>query len=72
MDNLALSSGEQMQGISPVCVTQNNTALVQESSAASQSLLGQARALRGMAETSTVSAFPGGPRTDGTADIAGQ
>ncbi len=62
MDNLALSSGEQMQGISQVSiavsqmdgVTQNNAALVEESSSASQSLLGQARDLRGMVETFTV------------------
>jgi len=62
MDNLSLSSGEQMQGISQVSiavsqmdgVTQNNAALVEESSSASQSLLAQARDLRGMVETFTV------------------
>ncbi|WP_244557149.1 methyl-accepting chemotaxis protein, partial [Pantoea deleyi] len=59
MDSLSLSSGEQMQGISQVSiavsqmdgVTQNNAALVEESSSASQSLSEQARALRGMVET---------------------
>lgn len=58
MDNLSLSSTEQMQGISQVSVavsqmdgvTQNNAALVQESSAATQSLSAQAHALRGMVE----------------------
>ena len=62
MDNLSLSSSEQMQGISQVSVavsqmdgvTQNNAALVEESSSASQSLLAQARDLRGMVETFTV------------------
>ena len=62
MDNLSLSSGEQMQGISQVSiavsqmdgVTQNNAALVEESSSASQSLLAQARDLRGMVGTFTV------------------
>lgn len=51
-----------MQGISQVSiavsqmdgVTQNNAALVEESSSASQSLLAQARDLRGMVETFTV------------------
>ncbi|WP_337009306.1 methyl-accepting chemotaxis protein [Pantoea sp. AS142] len=59
MDNLSLSSSEQMQGISQVSiavsqmdgVTQNNAALVEESSSASQSLLGQARDLRSRVET---------------------
>jgi len=59
MDNLSLSSAEQMQGISQVSVavsqmdgvTQNNAALVEESSSASQSLSEQAHALRGMVET---------------------
>ena len=58
MDSLSLSSGEQMQGISQVTiavsqmdgVTQNNAALVEESSSASQSLSEQAHALRGMVE----------------------
>lgn len=59
MDNLSLSSAEQMQGISQVSmavsqmdgVTQSNAALVEESSTASQSLSVQAHALRGMVET---------------------
>ena len=59
MDNLSLSSNEQMQGISQVSiavsqmdgVTQNNAALVEESSTASQSLSAQARDLRGVVET---------------------
>ncbi|MCU7368430.1 methyl-accepting chemotaxis protein [Pantoea stewartii] len=59
MDNLSLASSEQMQGISQVSVavsqmdsvTQNNAALVEESSSASQSLSVQAHALRGMVET---------------------
>jgi len=59
MDNISLSSGEQMQGISQVSVavsqmdgvTQSNAALVEESSTASQSLSAQAHALRGMVET---------------------
>lgn len=59
MDNLSLSSSEQMQGISQVSlavsqmdgVTQNNAALVEESSSASQSLSAQAHALRGMVDT---------------------
>lgn len=58
MDSLSLSAGEQMQGISQVSfavsqmdgVTQNNAALVEESSSASQSLSEQARAMRGMVE----------------------
>lgn len=59
MDNISMASSEQMQGISQVSiavsqmdgVTQNNAALVEESSSASQSLSGQAHALRGMVET---------------------
>ncbi len=59
MDNISLASAEQMQGISQVSVavsqmdgvTQNNAALVEESSSASQSLSEQAHALRGMVET---------------------
>ncbi|MBD8165252.1 methyl-accepting chemotaxis protein [Erwinia persicina] len=59
MDNISLSSGEQMQGISQVSVavsqmdgvTQSNAALVEESSTASQSLSAQAHTLRGMVET---------------------
>jgi len=59
MDELSLASSEQMQGISQVSiavsqmdgVTQNNAALVEESSSASQSLSGQAHALRNMVET---------------------
>ena len=59
MDNISLASSEQMQGISRVSiavsqmdgVTQNNAALVEESSSASQSLSKQAHALRGMVET---------------------
>ncbi len=58
MDNISLASSEQMQGISQVSVavsqmdgvTQNNAALVEESSSASQSLSSQAHALRGMVE----------------------
>ncbi|WP_210454472.1 methyl-accepting chemotaxis protein [Pantoea ananatis] len=58
MDTIALASSEQMQGISQVSVavsqmdgvTQNNAALVEESSSASQSLSEQAHALRGMVE----------------------
>ncbi|MCH9271881.1 methyl-accepting chemotaxis protein [Pantoea ananatis] len=58
MDVLALASSEQMQGISQVSVavsqmdgvTQNNAALVEESSSASRSLSEQAHALRGMVE----------------------
>lgn len=58
MDNISLASAEQMQGISQVSVavsqmdgvTQNNAALVEESSSASQSLSAQAHALRGMVE----------------------
>jgi len=59
MDNISLSSSEQMQGISQVSiavsqmdgVTQNNAALVEESSSASQSLSEQAHALRGMVDS---------------------
>ncbi|WP_413796603.1 methyl-accepting chemotaxis protein [Kosakonia cowanii] len=59
MDNISSASSEQMQGISQVSiavnqmdgVTQNNAALVEESSTASQSLSEQAHALRGMVET---------------------
>ena len=59
MDNISLASAEQMQGISQVSVavsqmdgvTQNNAALVEESSSASQSLSEQAHALRCMVET---------------------
>ncbi|PQK70244.1 methyl-accepting chemotaxis protein [Pantoea ananatis] len=58
MDTISLASSEQMQGISQVSVavsqmdgvTQNNAALVEESSSASQSLSEQAHALRGMVE----------------------
>lgn len=58
MDTISLASSEQMQGISQVSVavtqmdgvTQSNAALVEESSSASQSLSGQAQALRGMVE----------------------
>lgn len=58
MDNLSFSSSEQMQGISQVSiavsqmdgVTQNNAALVEESSSASQSLSEQAHSLRTMIE----------------------
>ena len=59
MDNISLSSSEQMQGISQVSiavsqmdgVTQNYAALVEESSSASQSLSEQAHALRGMVDS---------------------
>jgi methyl-accepting chemotaxis protein len=59
MDNIALASAEQMQGISQVSiavnqmdeVTQNNAALVEESSSASRSLSEQAHALSAMVET---------------------
>ncbi|MDF7662820.1 methyl-accepting chemotaxis protein [Erwiniaceae bacterium L1_54_6] len=59
MDNISLSSDEQMQGIAQVSVavsqmdgvTQSNAALVEESSTASQSLSAQAHALRAMVET---------------------
>ncbi len=59
MDNISLASSEQMQGISQVSiavsqmdgVTQNNAALVEESSSASQSLSEQAHALRVVVET---------------------
>ncbi|WP_210478268.1 methyl-accepting chemotaxis protein [Pantoea ananatis] len=58
MDTISMASSEQMQGISQVSVavsqmdgvTQNNAALVEESSSASQSLSEQAHALRGMVE----------------------
>lgn len=58
MDTISLASSEQMQGISQVSVavnqmdgvTQNNAALVEESSSASQSLSEQAHALRVMVE----------------------
>jgi len=58
MDTISLASSEQMQGISQVSVavsqmdgvTQNNAALVEESSSASQSLSEQAHALRRMVE----------------------
>jgi len=58
MDVLAQASSEQMQGVSQVSVavsqmdgvTQNNAALVEESSSASRSLSEQAHALRGMVE----------------------
>ena len=58
MDAIALASSEQMQGISQVSVavsqmdgvTQNNAALVEESSSASRSLSEQAHALRVMVE----------------------
>ncbi|PZD64072.1 methyl-accepting chemotaxis protein [Pantoea ananatis] len=56
MDTISLASSEQMQGIAQVSVavsqmdgvTQNNAALVEESSSASRSLSEQAQALRGM------------------------
>ncbi|MEW5289504.1 methyl-accepting chemotaxis protein [Erwinia papayae] len=59
MDEISLASSEQMQGISQVSiavsqmdgVTQNNAALVEESSSASQSLSEQAHALRGVVAT---------------------
>ena len=59
MDGIALSSAEQMQGISQVStavsqmdgVTQNNSALVEESSTASQALSEQAQSLRLIVET---------------------
>ncbi|MCQ0899221.1 MULTISPECIES: methyl-accepting chemotaxis protein [Enterobacterales] len=59
MDIISLASSEQMQGISQVSiavsqmdgVTQNNAALVEESSSASRSLSEQAHSLRGMVET---------------------
>jgi len=58
MDTISMASSEQMQGISQVSVavsqmdgvTQNNAALVEESSSASRSLSEQAHALRGMVE----------------------
>jgi len=59
MEEISLASSEQMQGISQVSiavsqmdgVTQNNAALVEESSSASHSLSGQAHALRSMVDT---------------------
>lgn len=59
MDEISLASSEQMQGISQVSiavsqmdgVTQNNAALVEESSSASQSLSEQVHGLRTMVET---------------------
>ena len=59
MDEIALASQEQMQGISQISVavgqmdgvTQSNAALVEESSTASQSLAEQVHALRGMVDT---------------------
>lgn len=56
MDTISQASSEQMQGIAQVSVavsqmdgvTQNNAALVEESSSASRSLSEQAQALRGM------------------------
>ncbi|MEM6160952.1 methyl-accepting chemotaxis protein [Erwinia sp. P6884] len=59
MDEIALASGEQMQGISQITiavsqmdgVTQSNAALVEESSSASQSLAEQVHGLRGMVDT---------------------
>ncbi|AYP25759.1 methyl-accepting chemotaxis protein [Pantoea agglomerans] len=59
MDAIAMSSAEQMQGISQVSiavsqmdgVTQNNSALVEESSSASHSLSEQAQSLRLIVET---------------------
>lgn len=59
MDEIALASNEQMQGISQVNVavsqmdgvTQSNATLVEESTTASQSLAGQVHALRAMVET---------------------
>ncbi|WP_240343632.1 hypothetical protein [Erwinia persicina] len=59
MDSIALSSAEQMQGISQVSiavsqmdgVTQNNSALVEESSTASQALSKQAHSLQLIVET---------------------
>ena len=59
MDEIALASGEQMQGISQITVavsqmdgvTQSNAALVEESSTASQSLAEQVHGLRGMVNT---------------------
>lgn len=59
MDELSQASSEQMQGIAQVSiavsqmdgVTQNNAALVMESSSASQSLSVQAHALRNIVET---------------------
>ncbi|WP_075181775.1 methyl-accepting chemotaxis protein [Pantoea sp. 1.19] len=59
MDEIALASQEQMQGIAQISVavtqmdgvTQSNAALVEESTSASQSLSGQVRALRDMVGT---------------------
>ena len=59
MDEIALASNEQMQGISQVTiavgqmdgVTQSNAALVEESTTASQSLAEQVHALRAMVDT---------------------
>ncbi|HCW48171.1 MAG: methyl-accepting chemotaxis protein [Mixta calida] len=59
MDEIALASNEQMQGISQISVavgqmdgvTQSNAALVEESTTASQSLAEQVHALRGMVDT---------------------
>ena len=59
MDEIALASNEQMQGISQVNVavsqmdgvTQSNATLVEESTTASRSLAEQVHALRGMVET---------------------
>ncbi|MBV4365311.1 methyl-accepting chemotaxis protein [Erwinia phyllosphaerae] len=59
MDEIALASNEQMQGISQISVavgqmdgvTQSNAALVEESTTASQSLAEQVHALGGMVNT---------------------
>ncbi|CAK9885434.1 MAG: Methyl-accepting chemotaxis protein III [Candidatus Erwinia impunctatus] len=59
MDEIALASSEQMQGISQIStavsqmdgVTQNNAALVEESSSASQALSVQAHTLRNAVDT---------------------
>ncbi len=59
MDEISLASTEQMQGISQVSiavsqmdgVTQNNAALVEESSTASHGLSDQAHALQAIVET---------------------
>lgn len=59
MDVISLGSQEKMQGIAQISiavtqmdgVTQSNAALIEESSAASQSLSEQARALQIMVET---------------------
>ncbi len=63
MDEISLASTEQMQGISQVSiavsqmdgVTQNNAALVEESSTASHGLSDQAHALQAIVETFRVS-----------------